>query len=62
MAIGLPVDVRALYDAGKRLKEDRDRPVRLVVLVEIDAPDALVEAARERLRPKPRHGCASTFP
>jgi uncharacterized protein (DUF697 family) len=50
--MNLPVDVRALYDAGKRLKEDRDHPVRLVVLVEIDAPDALVEAARERLRPK----------
>jgi uncharacterized protein (DUF697 family) len=52
VAIGLPVDVRALYDAGKRLKEDRDRPVRLVVLIEIDAPDALVEAARERFHPK----------
>jgi uncharacterized protein (DUF697 family) len=52
VAIGLPVDVRALYDAGKRLKEDRDHPVRLVVLIEIDAPDALVEAARERFHPK----------
>jgi uncharacterized protein (DUF697 family) len=56
VAIGLPVDVRALYDAGKRLKEDRERPVRLVVLVEVDAPDALVEAARERLRPKTATG------
>lgn len=56
MAMNLPVDVRALYDAGKRLKADRERPVRFAVLVEIDAPDALVEAAREMLRPKAATG------
>jgi len=49
--MNIPVDVRALYDAGKRLKEERERPVRLAVLVEIDAPDALVEAARAQLHP-----------
>jgi len=52
----LPVDVRALYDTGKRLKEDRERPVRIAVLVEIDAPDALVEAARLELHPKTANG------
>lgn len=52
----LPVDVRALYDTSKQLKEDRERPVRLAVLVEIDAPDLLVEAAREELRPRTRQG------
>ena len=52
MAAKLPVDVRALYDAGKRLKEDRERPVRIAVLVEIDAPDELVEEARRELHPK----------
>jgi uncharacterized protein (DUF697 family) len=56
MAVNLPVDVRALYDAGKRLKQDREQPVRIAVLVEIDAPDALVEAAREELRPKTSNG------
>ena len=56
MAVNLPVDVRALYDAGKRLKADREQPVRLAVLVEIDAPDALVEAAREMLRAKAATG------
>jgi uncharacterized protein (DUF697 family) len=48
----LPVDVRALYDQGKRLKEDREKPVSLAVLVEIDAPDELVEAAKDELHPK----------
>jgi uncharacterized protein (DUF697 family) len=47
----LPVDVRALYDASKQLSEEREHPVRLAVLVEVDAPDALVEAARDALVP-----------
>lgn len=56
MAVRMPLDVRALYDASKRLKEDRDRPVRIAVLVEIDAPDALVEAAKAELNPKTANG------
>lgn len=56
MAMNLPVDVRALYDAGKRFKEDRERPVRIAVLVEIDAPESLVEAARVELHPKSAQG------
>lgn len=56
MAAKLPIDVRELYAAGKRLKEERERPVRIAVLVEIDAPDALVEAARSELHPKTVNG------
>jgi len=56
VAANLPVDIRALYDAGKRLKEERERPVRIAVLVEVDAPDALVEAARHELHPKTANG------
>lgn len=52
----LPVDVRALYDAGKRLKEERERPVRIAVLIEVDAPDSLVEAARHEFHPKTANG------
>lgn len=52
MALNLPVDVRALYDAGKRLSQDREKPVKLAVLVESDAPDDLVEAAKDALHPK----------
>ena len=33
----MPIDVRALINAGAKLLEDRDMPVKLVVLVEIDA-------------------------
>ena len=56
MAMNLPVDVRALYDAGRRLKADRERPVRIAVLIEIDAPEPLVEAARAELHPKSANG------
>jgi len=56
MAMNLPVDVRALYDASKKLKEDRERPVKIAVLVEIDAPEALVEAARLELHPSSASG------
>ena len=56
MALNMPVDIRALYDASKRLKEDRERPVRLAVLIEIDAPDELVEAVRAELHPKTVNG------
>ncbi len=54
--MNLPVDVRALYDAGKRLKEDRERPVRIAVLVEVDAPEALVAIAQADLHPKSANG------
>jgi len=52
----LPIDIRELYAAGKRLKEDGERPVRIAVLVEVDAPDALVEAAKAALHPKTANG------
>ena len=56
MAANMPIDLRALYEMGKRLKQDRDKPVRLAVLIEIDAPDRLVEAARVELHPKTSNG------
>lgn len=48
----LPIDVRALINTGSKLLEQRDLPVRIAVLVEIDAPDALLEAVRESFRPR----------
>ena len=48
----LPVDVRGLVQAGAKLLEQRDLPVRLSVVVELDAPDDLVEAVRAALTPR----------
>ncbi|MDP2234155.1 MAG: hypothetical protein Q8K89_11000 [Actinomycetota bacterium] len=47
----LPLDIRELTSFGERVREQRDEPVRVAVFVEIDAPDRLVEAVREHLRP-----------
>lgn len=47
----LPVDVRDLLKAGKRLGQDRELPVRIAIFIEVDAPDDLIDALRSRLRP-----------
>lgn len=51
MALPLPLDVRDLVKSGSRFMEERSQPVRLSVLVEVDAPDSLIGAVREQLRP-----------
>lgn len=48
----LPIDVRALINTGSKLLEQRDLPVRIAVLVEIDTPDALLDAIRESFQPR----------
>lgn len=49
--MALPFDVRDLVTSGSKLLKDRDQPVRLSVVIESDAADALVDALRDRLRP-----------
>jgi len=48
----LPVDVSDLMRSRTRLTEDREQPVRIAVFVDVEAPDSLVEAVREALRPQ----------
>jgi uncharacterized protein (DUF697 family) len=48
----LPIDVSALLSTGSKLLEQRDLPVRIAVLVEVDTPDALLDAVREGFRPR----------
>lgn len=49
--MALPVDVRDLMKSGSRFQEERSQPVLLSVVVEVDAPDALIDAVRAQLRP-----------
>lgn len=49
--MALPVDVRDLMRSGSRFMEERSQPVRLCVFIEVDAPDPLIDAVREQLRP-----------
>lgn len=48
----LPLDLRDIMASGSTLAEERARPVRIAVFVDVDAPDQLVEAVREALRPQ----------
>ena len=48
----LPIDIRDIMSSGTRLREDRERPVRIAVFVDVEAPDALVEAVRVALHPQ----------
>jgi len=49
--MAMPVDIKELVRSGTRLREDREKPVHLVVSIEPDAPDALIDALRIHLRP-----------
>ncbi len=48
----LPIDVRDIINSGNKLREDREREVRIAVFVDVEASDALVEAVREALQPQ----------
>lgn len=50
--MALPLDIRDLLSSGARLREEREKPVRLAVFVDTEAPDDAVEALREALRPQ----------
>lgn len=49
--MALAFDVRDLLSTGSKFLKDRDQPVSLAVVIESDAPDFLVDALRNRLRP-----------
>lgn len=51
MAFSLPVDLRDVLHTGARVREEREQPVRIAVLVDVQAPEALVDAFEEALRP-----------
>ena len=48
----IPVDIRDIMNSGTKLREDRERRVRIAVFVDVEAPEALVEAVREALIPQ----------
>mgnify|MGYP001149364321 CR=1 FL=1 len=50
--MAMPVDVRDLMRSGTKLAEERERPVRVAVFVEVDAPDDLIGVVQTALRPR----------
>jgi uncharacterized protein (DUF697 family) len=49
---GIPVDVNEMMSTGTKVRDERERPVRLTVFIDVAAPDELVVAVEEALRPE----------
>jgi len=50
--MALPLDIRELVTSGSKLRTEREKPVRIAVFIDVDAPDTAVEALKEALRPQ----------
>lgn len=48
----LPVDLRDIMASGSKLQEERAKPIRIAVFVDVDVSDVLVVAVEEALRPQ----------
>ncbi len=49
--MALPINVTDLLKSGSKLGKEREQPVRLAIVVEPDAPDALIDVVRDRFKP-----------
>ncbi len=49
--MSLNVRVTDLIRSGSQISKERERPVRVAILVEPDAPDALIDVVRDRFKP-----------
>ncbi len=50
--MALPVNIRDIMTSGSRIREEREKPVRIAVWIELDAPDSLVTAVQGALQPQ----------
>lgn len=50
--MALPLDIRDLVSSGAKLRTEREKPVRLAVFIDVDAPTEAVDALKEALRPQ----------
>ena len=47
----MPVNVRDIVRSSTQIREEREKPIRLAIVVEPDAPDELIETVRSCFRP-----------
>lgn len=50
--MALPLDIRDLLSSGARLNLEREKPVRIAVYIDAEAPQGLVDSLKEALRPR----------
>jgi len=49
--VRLPIDIRDYTKTGRQVEEAREEPVRIAILVEVDAPDILVDLVQQAFHP-----------
>jgi uncharacterized protein (DUF697 family) len=54
--VAFPLDIRDQLQFGLKLNQQVEERVRLLVLVELDAPEPLLDAAKEKIRPRTASG------
>ncbi len=47
----LPIDPRDMMRSRKQIDDEREKPIRIAIFIDIDAPDELVAKVRESFRP-----------
>lgn len=50
--MALPLDIRDLVSSGTKLRAEREKPLRIAVYIDAEAPESAVEALRQALRPQ----------
>ncbi len=50
--MALPVNVRDIVRSSTKIREEREKPLRIAIVIEADAPDELIDAVRDRFRPQ----------
>ncbi len=50
--MAMPLDIRDLVSSGSKLRTEREKPVRIAVYVDAQAPEAAVDALKDALRPQ----------
>lgn len=48
----LPLDIRDLMSSGAKLRDEREKQLRIAVFVDAEAPDSLVDAVKHALHPQ----------
>ena len=49
--MSLPINVPALLRSSSKISAEREEPLRIVIVVEPDAPDELIDSVRSRFKP-----------
>jgi uncharacterized protein (DUF697 family) len=50
--MAMPLDIRELMSSGSKLRAEREKQLRIAVMIDAEAPESAVDALKEALRPQ----------